>query len=124
MVGLSVTWQAVCLKKILKQKTAKRKMQANFNNIIAGNTPVLVDFYADWCAPCKMMTPVLHQVKKQMGDRLKIIKINVDENPSVAARYQIRSIPTVMLFKNGEMKWNGVGVLQSNQLLQVVQQHI
>ncbi len=99
-------------------------MQANFNNIIAGNTPVLVDFYADWCAPCKMMTPVLHQVKKQMGDRLKIIKINVDENPSVAARYQIRSIPTVMLFKNGEMKWNGVGVLQSNQLLQVVQQHI
>lgn len=92
--------------------------------MIAGNTPVLVDFYADWCAPCKMMTPALHQVKKQMGDRLKIIKINVDENPSVAARYQIRSIPTVMLFKNGEMKWNGVGVLQSNQLLQVVQQHI
>jgi thioredoxin 1 len=99
-------------------------MQANFNNMIAGNTPVLVDFYADWCAPCKMMTPALHQVKKQMGDRLKIIKINVDENPSVAARYQIRSIPTVMLFKNGEMKWNGVGVLQSNQLLQVIQQHI
>lgn len=99
-------------------------MQANFNNLIAGNTPVLVDFYADWCAPCKMMTPVLHEVKKQTGDQLKIIKINVDENHSIAGKYQVRSIPSVMLFKNGEMKWSGVGVMQSNQLLQVVRQYI
>ena len=99
-------------------------MQANFNNLIAGNTPVLVDFYADWCAPCKMMTPVLHEVKKQTGDQLKIIKINVDENHSIAGKYQVRSIPSVMLFKNGKMKWSGVGVMQSNQLLQVVRQYI
>ena len=99
-------------------------MQANFNNLIAGNTPVLVDFYTDWCAPCKMMTPVLHEVKKQTGDQLKIIKINVDENHSIAGKYQVRSIPSVMLFKNGEMKWSGVGVMQSNQLLQVVRQYI
>ena len=99
-------------------------MQANFNHIIAADTPVLVDFYADWCAPCKMMTPILHELKKHTGDKLKIIKINVDENPSVAARYQVRSIPTVMLFKNGETKWSGIGVMQSNQLLQVVQQYV
>ncbi|MBN2348664.1 MAG: thioredoxin [Bacteroidales bacterium] len=99
-------------------------MQANFNTLIQSNTPVLVDFYADWCAPCKMMTPVLKQLKENLGDKIKIIKINVDANPEISARYQIRSIPATMLFKNGQVKWSGVGVLPAHQLQHSIIQHI
>ena len=95
-------------------------MIAKFNDIIKDNTPVLVDFYADWCQPCKMVTPILEQVKSELGDKVKIIKINVDNNQEVSAKYNIRSIPTLMLFKQGEVKWNQAGVVPAEQIKQIV----
>lgn len=89
---------------------------AKFNDIININKPVLVDFYADWCQPCKMVTPILEEVKRDLGDKIKIIKINVDNNPAISARYGIRSIPTLMLFKNGEMKYSQAGVVPAEQI--------
>ncbi|MBU8893308.1 MAG: thioredoxin [Bacteroidales bacterium] len=92
----------------------------DFNKIINDNKPVLVDFYADWCQPCKMVAPILQNVKKELGDKVKIIKINVDNNPSISAKYGIRSIPTLMLFKNGELKFNQAGVLSAEDIKKVV----
>ncbi|MCB2194833.1 MAG: thioredoxin [Bacteroidetes bacterium] len=93
---------------------------AKFNEIINENKPVLVDFYADWCQPCKMVTPILEQVKKDLGNQVRIIKINVDNNPSISAKYGIRSIPTLMLFKNGKMKFNQAGVVPAEQIKNIV----
>jgi len=92
----------------------------NFREIINDTKPVLVDFYADWCQPCKMVSPILKQVKDQLGDRVKIIKINVDTNPAVSAKYNIRSIPTLLLFKNGQIIWNKVGVSSANEIIKKV----
>ena len=96
----------------------------NFNDIINDNQPVLVDFYADWCQPCQMVAPILKQVKNQLGDQVKIIKINVDNNQNVAAKYNIRSIPTLILFKNGQTKWTKVGVASANEIMQKVKETI
>lgn len=96
----------------------------NFNDIINDKQPVLVDFYADWCQPCQMVAPILKQVKNQLGDQVKIIKINVDNNQVVAAKYNIRSIPTLMLFKNGQTKWTKVGVASANEIMQKVKEII
>lgn len=92
----------------------------SFNELISGNKPVLVDFYADWCAPCRMMAPILEQVATNMGAEVKVVKVNVDKNRQAAAKYGIKSIPTLMLFQNGEVKWQGVGVIQADQIEQVV----
>ena len=91
-----------------------------FNEIINDTKPVLVDFYADWCQPCKMVAPILKQVKEQLGNKVKIIKINVDNNQSVSAKYNIRSIPTLMLFNKGQVKWTKVGVASANEIMQKV----
>ncbi|MDX1768698.1 MAG: thioredoxin [Arenibacter troitsensis] len=99
-------------------------MKDSFNNIINSDTPVLVDFHADWCGPCKMLAPILKQVKDEMGNALKIVKIDVDKNQSLASTYQVRGVPTMILFKNGKQVWRQSGVLQKNDILQVVQQHI
>jgi thioredoxin 1 len=99
-------------------------MNERFLNIINSNTPVLVDFYADWCGPCKQMPPILKEVKSQLKDAVRIIKVNVDKNPVIATKYQIRSIPTVIIFKNGELQWKGVGVHPANELKTILQQHI
>ncbi|OFX84318.1 MAG: thioredoxin [Bacteroidetes bacterium GWF2_33_16] len=96
----------------------------NFSEIINDTKPVLVDFYADWCQPCKMVAPILKQVKDQMGDNVKVIKINVDNNPVVSAKYNIRSIPTLILFKNGQIMWNKVGVASANEIIQKVSETI
>ena len=93
---------------------------ADFNKIINDNKPVLVDFYADWCQPCKMVAPILQNVKKELGDKVKIIKINVDNNPAISTKYGIRSIPTLMLFKNGELKFNQAGVLSAEDIKKIV----
>ncbi|NOZ45616.1 MAG: thioredoxin [Chlorobi bacterium] len=90
---------------------------ANFNEIVRQKTPVLIDFYANWCAPCKMMPPILKQVKSELGEKVKILKIDVDKNPQIALKYNIRSIPTMMLFKEGETKWITTGVTQANQII-------
>ncbi|MDM9630715.1 thioredoxin [Robiginitalea aurantiaca] len=93
-------------------------MKGSFNKIIQSETPVLIDFYADWCAPCKMLTPILKDVKQELGDRIKIVKIDVDSNSNIAGRYQIRGVPTMILFKRGEIRWRKSGVLPKDALLQ------
>ena len=95
-----------------------------FNEIIQGEKPVLVDFYADWCVPCKVMAPILSQLKNNMKDSLTIIKVDVDKNPQAANAFQVQGIPTLILFKNGEIKCRQSGVVDIGQLQGVVQQYI
>ncbi|MGB5238990.1 MAG: thioredoxin [Flavobacteriaceae bacterium] len=96
-------------------------MKASFKKIIASDVPVLIDFYADWCAPCKALAPVLQQVKKQLGEDVKIVKVDVDKNSSLAHKYQIRGVPTMVLFKNGEVVWRQSGVLAKEAILKAIQ---
>lgn len=93
---------------------------ANFHEIINQNTPALVDFYADWCGPCKMMPPILDEVKKNLGKDIHILKVDVDKNNKAANKYGIRSIPTLLLFKNGKIVWRKAGVAQANEIQQAV----
>ena len=97
---------------------------ASFNEIINQQVPVLVDFKADWCQPCKMMAPVLKQVKQNFKEQIKIIKIDIDKNPAVAQKYGIRGVPTLILFKNGREVWKQSGVLQANQINTIINSHI
>lgn len=89
----------------------------NFDEIISSDVPTLVDFYAVWCAPCKMQAPILEQVKKQMGDKATILKIDVEQNQATASRYHVQAVPTILLFKNGEVKWRTTGVQQAGTLI-------
>ena len=82
----------------------------------------MVDFFAEWCGPCKMMAPILTELKIRVGDRATIIKIDVDKNPQVAAAYQVRSVPTLILFRKGEVLWRQSGVAQANQLEELINQ--
>jgi len=93
---------------------------ASFNELIDQKIPVLVDFKADWCGPCKTMIPILKEVKKQLKDQVAIIKIDVDKNPTVAAKYQIRGVPTLIIFKEGKQVWKQSGVVQANQLIEII----
>lgn len=95
----------------------------SFNEFINENKPVLVDFYADWCGPCKVMHPILEELKQKMNDDVRILKINVDKNAKVASRYQIQSIPTLILFKNGQQKWRQSGVVPAKQLEHIISQY-
>ena len=91
---------------------------STFQNIIKGEKPTLVDFYADWCAPCKAMNPILKSVKSKMGDQIKILKINIDKNQAVANKFNVRGIPTFILFQGNEIKWRKSGLLEENALLE------
>ncbi|MFN4144871.1 MAG: thioredoxin [Runella sp.] len=96
--------------------------QESFQQLINGETPVLVDFFAEWCGPCKMMAPILKDFATQMGDRVRVIKIDVDKNPAAAQTYRIQGVPTLILFQKGQIKWRQSGVVQKNQLVNIVNQ--
>lgn len=99
-------------------------MKGNFNSIINENRPVVVDFHAVWCGPCKAQAPVLEQVANELGDRIKVIKIDVDQNNELAHRYQIQSVPTLLVFKNGEVKYRQAGVHSKVQLMNILNNNI
>ncbi|SDI53262.1 thioredoxin [Winogradskyella thalassocola] len=93
---------------------------SKFSEIINQDQPVLVDFFADWCGPCKMLSPILKQVKETMGEDISIIKIDVDKNQALASKYQVRGVPTMLLFKNGKQVWRQSGVLQKDDIINVI----
>ena len=95
-----------------------------FESLISADKPVLVDFFATWCGPCKMMAPILKDVKDRMGDSIKVIKIDVDKNQRLAAQFNVQGVPTLMVFKNGQTKWRQSGVVQARQLEQILQEHV
>lgn len=95
----------------------------SFGEIIKGDIPVLVDFTATWCGPCKMMKPVLEQLHQQMGDKLRIIKIDIDQSPTAASAYNVQSVPTLLLFQRGKTLWRQSGVLQASQLEKIIRQY-
>jgi thioredoxin 1 len=96
---------------------------SSFGDIINADTPVLVDFSAEWCGPCKMMAPILKQTKEAMGDKIKIIKVDIDKNPHAAQHYGIQGVPTLILFKKGAIQWRQSGVVPAQTLLQVLNQY-
>jgi thioredoxin 1 len=99
-------------------ETSEKK---SFSDIIQGSKPVLVDFSAEWCGPCKMMPPILKEVKDKLGDKVTILKMDIDRNPAVATAYQILSVPTLIVFRDGQIRWRQSGVIRAEQLRSVLE---
>jgi thioredoxin 1 len=104
-------------------KSATNKTET-FSDIIQGDKPVLVDFFADWCQPCKMMKPILEELRKNMGDEIRIIKVDIDKSPTASSVYNVTSVPTLMLFKNGKILWRQPGVVPAVSLQKIITQFI
>jgi thioredoxin 1 len=96
-------------------------MSEKFNEIINSETPTLVDFFAEWCGPCKTMKPILDDLKSKIGDKAKVIKVDIDKNPMAANTYNIRSVPTLLLFKNGKIVWQRSGVVPLGELVSKIE---
>lgn len=99
-------------------------MESKFNSLINSGKPVLVDFYAEWCGPCKMMTPIIKEVASELGDKATIIKVDVDKNAAASQTYGIQGVPTLILFKDGEIKWRQSGVIPKDALVNVIKSHL
>lgn len=95
-------------------------MNDSFQNLINSEKPVLIDFFATWCGPCQMLGPILKQVKDSLGERISIIKIDVDKNQEIASVYQVRGVPTMMLYQKGQQLWRQSGVLSKEEIIQVI----
>lgn len=98
-------------------------MKSSFKDLINSGQVVLVDFFGTWCGPCQALMPILKDVKDELGEGIKIVKIDIDKNKSLAMKYQVRSVPTMILFKDGEPKWRQSGVLQKKDILHVIETH-
>ena len=96
---------------------------SSFKELINSDKLLLVDFFAEWCGPCKVQAPILKQAKDALGEKVRIIKIDVDKNPQVAQQFNVQGVPTLILFKKGEIKWRQSGVVPANSLVQLIQQH-
>lgn len=103
-------------------ETTKNKKES-FGEIINANTPVLVDFFAEWCGPCKLMKPVLEELHRKMGNKIRILKIDIDRSRALAENLNIHSVPTLMLFQNGKSLWRQSGILQAVQLEKIIIQY-
>jgi thioredoxin 1 len=104
-------------------KFLNKEAMDSFNQLINGDQPVLVDFFAEWCGPCKTMAPILQETKSKLGAAAKIVKIDIDRNQQAAAAYQVRSVPTLMLFKKGKIVWQQSGVVPAAQLIRLFEQY-
>src|SRR5690606_3079521 len=100
-----------------------KEYMASFNDLINRNKLVLVDFSAEWCGPCQTLAPILKELKEELGEVLSIIKIDVDKNQPVAAKFQVQGVPTLILYRDGEQVWRQSGLLTKSELLQIVQKH-
>lgn len=99
-------------------------MNQRFQHIINSSKPVLVDFYADWCVPCKQITPVLEQVKSELKEHIRIVKVNVDRNPYIATQFKVQNLPTIMVFKKGMPQWKSEGICDAEEIKTVVKKQI
>ena len=99
-------------------------MKGNFDSIINDTRPVIVDFHALWCGPCKVQSPILSDIASKFGERVRVIKIDVDQNPGLASKYHIQGVPTVIIFKNGQLVWRQSGVATKSQLIDLLKQHM
>ena len=95
-----------------------------FQELIEGDTPVLVDFFAEWCGPCKMMQPILEDTSQQLAGKVRILKVDIDRNPLAASKFQVRTVPTLLLFQKGQVVWRQSGVVPTHQLVQVVENQL
>lgn len=98
-------------------------MKGNIKELIYGDTPVLVDFYANWCGPCKMQAPILEELSTEINNKARILKIDVDKNPGIASQYQVQGVPTLILFKKGSIVWRQSGVALKDKLASLIHQH-
>lgn len=100
------------------------KKKEKFKDIVGGNKPVLVDFYATWCGPCKTLSPIISEVKKELGNSMRVLKVDIDKKQSVSRKYKIQSVPTLAIFQNGKIIWRESGMKTKTQLLQVANHFI
>lgn len=104
----------------MEQQTARK----TFQELIESDTPVLVDFYADWCGPCKAMNPIVQDVARQLANKARVVKVDIDKSPAASQQFQVSAVPTFILFKNGKSIWRHSGMLDKNSLLRVIETHL